>query len=173
MDSYFPTSVSRPQWCSLCPVEPIYPHVNLILHKRWTLNEPDCTPSSQLEFLKTSYIISLTESLDWSNVLWLVNASKSLNGHWMVFRSPILSPSCNCETTWKSHDSYLMSQGMLLEKKPIFLLAIGISGESCRLLPPPLPIKAWRAFGWWRLLSWKVASSFVTWTNWLRLDHTT
>ena len=53
---------------------------------------------------------------------------------------------CNCKTSWKTHDSNLMSQGMLLEKNPIFLLAIGISGESCRLLPPPLPIKAWRAF---------------------------
>ena len=100
MDSYYPTSISRPQWCSLCPLEPIYPHSNLILRKRWTLNEPECTPSSQLEFLKTSYIISLTESLDWSNVLWLVNASKSLNGHWMVFQSLILSPNCTLNTLW-------------------------------------------------------------------------
>ena len=34
MDSCFPTSLSRPQWCSLCPLELIYPHSNLILCKR-------------------------------------------------------------------------------------------------------------------------------------------
>ena len=103
------------------PLEPIYPHSNLILHKRWTLNEPDCTPSSQLEFLETSYIISLTESLDWSNVLWLVNASKTLNGHWMVFRSPILSPSLHdvrrsIPALDKIACQYLVSRSNVLDK---------------------------------------------------------
>ena len=30
--------------------------------------------------LQTSYLYSLTEALEWSIVLWLVNHSKSLNG---------------------------------------------------------------------------------------------
>ena len=44
-------------------------------------------------FLQTSYFSSLTKTLEWSIVLWLVNHSKSLNGQWLVSQSLILSPS--------------------------------------------------------------------------------
>ena len=36
--------------------------------------------SWKIEILKTSYFHSLTETLEWSIVLWLVNHSNSLNG---------------------------------------------------------------------------------------------
>ena len=44
-------------------------------------------------FLQTSYFSSLTKTLEWSIVLWLVNHSKSLNGQWLVSQSLILRPS--------------------------------------------------------------------------------
>ena len=44
-------------------------------------------------FLQTSYFHSLTETLEWSIVFWLVNHSNCLNGQWLVSQSPILRPS--------------------------------------------------------------------------------
>ena len=60
----FPSAVWTPSWD--CPLLYQYNHV---LSLSW-----------KIEILKTSYFHSLTETLEWSIVLWLVNPTKSLNG---------------------------------------------------------------------------------------------
>ena len=49
--------------------------------------------SWKIEILKTSYFHSLTETLEWSIVFWLVNHSNCLNGQWLVSQSLILRPT--------------------------------------------------------------------------------
>ena len=48
--------------------------------KKFILNNCNHVLESWYVFLKTSYFHSLTETLEWSIVLWLVNHSNCLNG---------------------------------------------------------------------------------------------
>ena len=66
-------------------------------------------------FLQTSYFSSLTETLEWSIVLWLVNHSKSLNGQWLVSQSLILRPRTQSacmvpkQNTWSIYHKWMKS----------------------------------------------------------------
>ena len=76
-------------------------------------NQNTCNCNHVLEswhvLLKTSYLHSLTETLEWSIVLWLVNHSNCLNGQWLVSQSLILRPTHKLSNIFKSGPNFLIA----------------------------------------------------------------